>query len=62
MLVGENEREENREQDESAQKDKWADRTFLCTSCVLWSSTLTPPRPPPHPRLLIFVTTAGSAS
>lgn len=41
MLVGENESGENREQDESAQKDKWADRTFLCTSCVLWSN------PPP---------------
>lgn len=48
MLVGWNESGENREQDESAQKDKWADRTFLCTSCVLWSSTLTHPSAP-HP-------------
>lgn len=42
LLVVDYESGDNKEQDESAQKDKRADRTFLCTSCVL----CTPPPPP----------------
>lgn len=48
-LVGWRERRwrEQRWKDESAQKDKWADRTFLCTSCVQWVPH--PPSTPTHP-------------